>query len=86
MDVVITELARSTKALAELGGRTHPLVADVVVALVDMGLCRLLLRLLFCFINAKKITCVFRETWLSKVGVCTSVFIHFHSHLSMVLR
>jgi len=36
---VITELARSTKALAELGGRTHPLVADIVVALVEMGMC-----------------------------------------------
>jgi len=35
---VITELARSTKALAELGGRTHPLVADIVVALVEMGM------------------------------------------------
>lgn len=35
---LITELARSTKALAELGGRTHPLVADVIVALVEMGL------------------------------------------------
>jgi len=34
---VITELARSTKAFAELGGRTHPLIADVVVALVEMG-------------------------------------------------
>jgi len=34
---VITELARSTKAFAELGGRTHPLVADVMVALVEMG-------------------------------------------------
>jgi len=34
---VMTELARSTKAFAELGGRTHPLVADVVVALVEMG-------------------------------------------------
>jgi len=33
----MTELARSTKAFAELGGRTHPLVADVVVALVEMG-------------------------------------------------
>jgi len=36
-DAVITELARSTKAFAELGGRTHPLIADVVVALVEMG-------------------------------------------------
>jgi len=36
---VITELARSSKAFAELGGRTHPLVADVVVALVEMGWC-----------------------------------------------
>jgi len=34
---VMSELARSAKAFAELGGRTHPLVADIVVALVDMG-------------------------------------------------
>jgi len=34
----MSELARSAKAFAELGGRTHPLVADIVVALVDMGL------------------------------------------------
>jgi len=34
---VISELARSAKAFAELGGRTHPLVADIVVALVEMG-------------------------------------------------
>ena len=36
---VISELARSTKAFAELGGRTHPLIADIVVALVEMGWC-----------------------------------------------
>lgn len=35
---LITELARSSKAFAELGGRTQPLVADIVVALVEMGL------------------------------------------------
>lgn len=35
---LITELARSAKAFAELGGRTQPLVADIVVALVEMGL------------------------------------------------
>jgi len=34
---VISELARSAKAFAELGGRTHPLVSDIVVALVEMG-------------------------------------------------
>lgn len=44
---VITELARSSKAFAELGGRTQPLVADIVVALVEMG--RLLTHVLFTF-------------------------------------
>ena len=34
---VLSELARSAKSFAELGGRTQPLVADIVVALVEMG-------------------------------------------------
>jgi len=35
--VVMSELACSAKAFAELGGRTHPLVADIVVSLIEMG-------------------------------------------------
>ena len=35
---LITEIGRSAKAFCELGGRVEPVVADLVLALVEMGM------------------------------------------------
>ncbi|XP_076442446.1 transcription initiation factor TFIID subunit 8-like [Babylonia areolata] len=38
LQAYIAEIGHSTRAYAELGGRTEPMVSDVVITLVDMGL------------------------------------------------